>query len=50
MYGKYLITCYLNCTISFESDMMVLRVKNEKPTINNKVIAIEQIFWLDLVK
>ena len=38
---------YLNSTISFESYMLLLRVRNQKTTINIKVRAIEQIFVFD---
>ena len=41
---------YLNCTISFESYMVVIKVGNKKTAINNKARAIEQIFVLDPVK
>ena len=36
--------------ISFESFMILTRVRNQKTTINNKIRAIEQIFVLDPVK
>ena len=41
---------YLNCTISFESFMILMRVRNQKTTSNNKLRAIEQIFALDPIK
>ena len=44
---------YLNCTISFESyitNIIVMRVGNQKATISNNVSAIEQICVLNPVK
>ena len=35
--------------IYFESYMILMRIGNQKTTINNKVKAIEQIFMLDSV-
>ena len=40
----------LNCAISFESYMILMRIENQKTTINNKVRATEQKFVLDPVK
>ena len=40
----------LNCTISFESYMILMRVGNQKTIIYNKFRAIEQIYMLDPVK
>ena len=34
-------TLFLNCTISFESYMIVMRVRNSKAAINNKVRAVK---------
>ena len=36
--------------ISFESYMILMRIRNQKTTINNKVRAVEQIFVLDPTK
>ena len=40
----------LNYTISFESYVILMRIENQKTTINNKVRATEQKFVLDPVK
>ena len=40
----------LNCTISFESYMVVMRVRKQKKAIKIKIRAIEQIFVLDHIK
>ena len=39
----------LNCAISFQWYMILMRIGNQKATINNKVRAVEQKFILDPV-
>ena len=50
MSQKGLLTLVLNCTISFESYMTLMRIGNHKTTINNKVRALEKKFMVDPVK
>ena len=47
---RSIMYCLLDRTISFELYMTLMRVRTQKPTINNNVRAIEKTFVLIPVK
>ena len=48
-FDNYVIKISINCKMTIESFLILMRVRNPKTTINNKVTATEQIFVLDPV-